>query len=103
MEESPAYYEGAHHLSSHLSTMSSSGMEFLATEKQVCCLWACPPSLSSSSLKHCFVLTRVSNKNTKFILTGGMLEQTTSISEQPQILLALSPQGSIPRSKNPTL
>jgi len=31
----------------------------------------------------------------------GMLDQTTGISEQPQILLSLSPQGSIPRSKNP--
>lgn len=72
------------------------------TEKQVCCLWTCPPSLSSS-LKRCFVLTRVSNRNTRFVLTRGMLEQTTSISEQPQILLSLSPQGSIPRSKHPTL
>lgn len=70
------------------------------TEKQVGCLWTCPPSLSSS-LKHCFVLTRVSNKNTRFILTRGMLDQTTGISEQPQILLSLSPQGSIPRSKYP--
>lgn len=69
------------------------------TEKQVGCLWTCPPSLSSS-LKHCFVLTRVSSKNTRFVLTWGMPDQTTGILEQPQILLSLSLQGSIPCSKN---
>lgn len=69
-------------------------------KKQVGCLWTCPPSLSSS-LKRCFVLTRVSNKNTRFVLTRGMLDQTTGISEQPQILLSSSPQGSIPCGKNP--
>lgn len=102
-EESPVYYESTHHLSFHLRWWAAVAWNFWQqTEKQVCNPWTCPPSLSSS-LKHCFVLTRVSNKNTRFVLTRGMLEQTTSISEQPQILLSLSPQGSIPHSKNPTL